>query len=238
MLLLLLACHPWPIDDSDGIGDSKADSDTDTDADTDTDSDSDTDTNTDPTWSGDVYPIEVGSCESCHSQWGTTSGDLYRTWTTMSKDGTPFITPGDPSQSFVYLKLTAPPEGSTMPLQLGNVSDSDLSALRAWITSGAANDAAFISSMAHIYDVYACDDCHSDWANHGDTAALYATITSKTGDGYPYIDPGNPDDSYIYLKVSSDTPPKGARMPRKVTPLTTTQIDAVGGWITAGALDN
>ncbi|MFQ5529889.1 MAG: hypothetical protein ACE5FP_06005 [Gemmatimonadota bacterium] len=52
------------------------------------------------------------------------------------------------------------------------------------------------------------------------------------------VDPGNPDDSYIVWKIEGRAGIAGARMPLGLPPLTTEQIDAIRGWIQAGAPDN
>ena len=125
-----------------------------------------------------------------------------------------------------------------MPLQLTNVAQGDIDALRTWIENGALNDDEFDRTMWRIYDNYACDDCHSDWANHGDHDGLYASVTTLVEDGYPLIDPGDPDNSYIYLKISSDSPPRGGRMPMLIPPLEASEVADIAAWITAGALED
>ena len=52
------------------------------------------------------------------------------------------------------------------------------------------------------------------------------------------IKPGSAMDSMIYLKVATDPPPVGDRMPRFAPPLTQPELDALRLWIEQGALDN
>jgi len=157
---------------------------------------------------------------------------------TLSEEGLPFITAGSPADSYVYLKITDPPRGGLMPLQLTNVSQTDIDALRTWIENGALDDDEFDRTMWRLYDNSACDDCHSDWAAHGDHDGLYATVTTRVEDGYPLIDPGNPENSYVYLKISSDDPPRGGRMPMLIPPLEESEVADIAAWITAGALED
>lgn len=51
------------------------------------------------------------------------------------------------------------------------------------------------------------------------------------------IEPGSPDESYLYLKINPN-PPSGARMPLGSDPLTPEQIAFVNFWIEQGAEDN
>lgn len=50
--------------------------------------------------------------------------------------------------------------------------------------------------------------------------------------------PGDAENSLLYLKVSSNTPPVGVRMPWFQLPLSAAQIDLIRRWIDEGALDN
>jgi hypothetical protein len=46
------------------------------------------------------------------------------------------------------------------------------------------------------------------------------------------VKPGMPDSSYLYVKVASDKPPVGVRMPMSSTPLTAAEIERIRVWIT------
>lgn len=46
------------------------------------------------------------------------------------------------------------------------------------------------------------------------------------------VKPGMPDSSYLYVKIVSDKPPVGARMPMSSTPLTAAEIERIRAWIT------
>lgn len=51
------------------------------------------------------------------------------------------VTPGQPSQSSFYLKLTDnPPFGTKMPQAFPELTDCELAAIETWISNGAAND--------------------------------------------------------------------------------------------------
>ena len=50
--------------------------------------------------------------------------------------------------------------------------------------------------------------------------------------------PGDAESSLLFLKVSSDAPPVGTRMPLSADPLTAGSIELIRDWIDQGALDN
>ena len=50
--------------------------------------------------------------------------------------------------------------------------------------------------------------------------------------------PGDSAKSLLYLKVSSNNPPVGVRMPRFTPPLSGTDIGLIRDWIDQGALNN
>lgn len=49
------------------------------------------------------------------------------------------------------------------------------------------------------------------------------------------VEPGNPDDSYLLMKIEGDPDIVGARMPLGRQPLSSSQISLVRDWIVAGA---
>jgi hypothetical protein len=92
-----------------------------------------------------------------------------------------------------------------------------------------------------------CGGCHSQQRAEADLILVgeesYDNIISKpaAGDpeGRPYIEPGNPEGSYLYLKLIGDETIDGDPMP--LDPLTGTrtltgdELAAIEGWITDGA---
>ena len=50
--------------------------------------------------------------------------------------------------------------------------------------------------------------------------------------------PGDSTASLLYLKVSSDSPPVGERMPRFLPPLSSADLTLIRSWIDEGALNN
>jgi hypothetical protein len=52
------------------------------------------------------------------------------------------------------------------------------------------------------------------------------------------VSPGKPDSSYVMWKIEGRSGVIGERMPLGLSPLSAEQIQAVRGWIEAGAQDN
>ncbi|MCH8171128.1 MAG: hypothetical protein IIB07_08390 [Bacteroidetes bacterium] len=67
----------------------------------------------------------------------------------------------------------------------------------------------------------------------------YNVIVSKAStQGFNYIEPGNPSQSYLYLKLIGANNISGSRMPRNAPPLGQSVIDSISAWIMNGALNN
>lgn len=62
-------------------------------------------------------------------------------------------------------------------------------------------------------------------------------VMSSTTDDLTYVVPGDPEASFLYQKIATNSPPAGLRMPPLV-PLNDESIELVRSWIAGGALDN
>jgi hypothetical protein len=84
----------------------------------------------------DLSPILRNRCINCHPLW--TRADLVNipVFGVFCNSGV-YVTPYDPSQSVLYLKLTNPPCGSKMPETGGFLAPSQLSLFQRWIAEGA-----------------------------------------------------------------------------------------------------
>ena len=87
-----------------------------------------------------------------------------------------------------------------------------------------------------------CSPCHSGaGAPHGlmlDAAHSYNDIVGVPSVEQPSLDrvnPGNPDISYLVLKIEGASGISGGQMPLNETPLPQSTIDAIRQWISAGA---
>jgi hypothetical protein len=97
-------------------------------------------------WTKDIQPI-VNRCVSCHQnaapagklslQKGAAPANLI--WVKADQADMPYVTPGDPSQSYLWHKLKgthkdAGGSGAQMPLG-GKLGEKELTAIESWITA-------------------------------------------------------------------------------------------------------
>lgn len=61
---------------------------------------------------------------------------------------------------------------------------------------------------------------------------------SVQDDSFTLVVPGDSSQSLMWMKVSMDDPPVGARMPFQLPPLDDARIELIRRWIDEGALDN
>lgn len=99
-----------------------------------------------------------------------------------------------------------------------------------------------------------CTTCHTDMveldlrapASYGNLvgkpAVNYAMPPTMDSCGGTLVVPGHPETSYLYIKVSSDTPCAGSRMPLTdigtTSPLIACEQTAIHDWIAAGAAND
>jgi hypothetical protein len=107
--------------------------------------------------------------------------------------------------------------------------------------------------FAAVLDVFAahCTNCH-DATKQGlptypqlslTAGDAYAALVNKPADetcGGTRVVPGNPGASYLMQKLTQDPPCDGLHMPRAFEviappPLTSAELGAISGWISAGA---
>jgi hypothetical protein len=105
-------------------------------------------------WSDRVFPLLNANCGGCHSE-ERSEGDLIlvgtdvydfllETTSPTDPEGRPFVTPGDPSASYLYLKLINDPsiDGKGMPIDpiagTRELAEEELADIEAWIIDGAA----------------------------------------------------------------------------------------------------
>ena len=90
-----------------------------------------------------------------------------------------------------------------------------------------------------LNDVFvSCSACHLDGASSGGLdLSKYENIVNKKSTEKPglmHIKPGDPDNSYLYMKVTEAEGISGGLMPLGGQ-LTTNQLDLLRDWILAGA---
>lgn len=110
----------------------------------------------------------------------------------------------------------------------------------------AADSISFKSDVAPILkSAYA--SCHLTGTEAGERA-LYPLVArqnlvnrSSLSSELLLVDPGNPDRSYLMLKLEGthlDAGEAGVRMPIGAAPLSAKKLDKIRTWILEGALDN
>lgn len=65
--------------------------------------------------------------------------------------------------------------------------------------------------------------------------AYNSIVNISSSQGLDYIEPGDPDQSYLYLKITGDSRIVGSRMPQGQPPLSNSDIAAIRAWIENGA---
>lgn len=99
------------------------------------------------------------------------------------------------------------------------------------------NPTTFTKIQSDVFTLNcALSGCHGDTQNPRlNDGQAYGNIVNKaSSQGLNYIEPGDPDNSYLYKKITG-TQTAGARMPRGEAPLPTALIDSVRSWIERGA---
>ena len=89
------------------------------------------------TYTADVSPI-LSSCTGCHGSSGGFTLN-YNNLFTASSTGMNYITSGDTSQSYLWLKINGQGSGNNMATKPGvNLTQNDFDTIEEWINQGAA----------------------------------------------------------------------------------------------------
>lgn len=167
------------------------------------------------------------------------------------------VVPGDPDASFVMMKVTStmlpPNAGEPMPFQVPRLTDAEVAAIRSWIAAGAPNDATFTATVQPIFGIAGkwgaaadrCSYCHFTGGQEPDLTDPFNPTTGIVGvaskaSTLERVAPGEPDQSFLMVKVTSTTlpPVQGAPMPFHPPRLTTDEAALLRRWIAEGASDN
>lgn len=100
--------------------------------------------------------------------------------------------------------------------------------------------AAFSSIQTEVLDnSCALSGCHDGTRRPNLTAgvAFVNIVNMPSTQGLNYIEPGDPDNSYLYLKLLGNNI-SGSRMPVGADPLSIAVTDSIKKWIENGALNN
>ena len=104
--------------------------------------------------------------------------------------------------------------------------------------SVAEGPATFTQVQTTIFDAScAFRGCHdgSAWPNLSAGQAYDNIVEVESSRGIALVEPGDPDDSYLYRKLLADADIDGARMPPGGPYLTPAALETVRAWIEKGA---
>ena len=103
--------------------------------------------------------------------------------------------------------------------------------------SAAEGPATFAQVQETIFDVScALSGCHGDsaWPNLSAEQAYDNIVRLESSRGMALVEPGDPDNSYLYLKLLADADIDGVRMPPNGPYLTPAALETVRTWIEKG----
>ena len=100
----------------------------------------------------------------------------------------------------------------------------------------------FINDIQPLFNFYGCADCHDgsdgglDLNVSGGPILLPLLGDASQQTGQAYVEPFDPDMSYLWEKINCDTPFSGMRMPRTGGLLSIDDQGKIYDWIQQGAL--
>jgi hypothetical protein len=111
---------------------------------------------------------------------------------------------------------------------------------------GGGNEATFAAVQSQIFTPScALSGCHNSTSQAsgldltaGSAYGNIVNVASSEQPGVDRIEPGEPSESYLYLKVTGDSSISGSRMPLGRPALSGDLIDLLRDWIEDGAPDN
>lgn len=104
--------------------------------------------------------------------------------------------------------------------------------------SAVEGPATFAQVQETVFDVScALSGCHRDsaWPNLSAGQAYNNIVNVESSRGIALVEPGDPDNSYLYLKLLADADIDGDRMPPGGPYLTPDALETVRAWIEKGA---
>jgi hypothetical protein len=206
-------------------------------------------------WVGGVQDILEDACSSCH--FPGSSGGLTISYENLVDEASgdvasmDRIEPGDPSSSYLWHKINGTHSsvggsGSTMPTS-GSLTSDEMDTIHAWIVDGAV-EGATASAPTYDGEVEAilenrCDTCHTAGSSGGLNISYANLVDQPSGDipSMDRIEPFDPDNSYLWLKMNGThnaAGGSGSTMPTNGDNPTSDEMDTIEAWINGGALEN
>jgi hypothetical protein len=92
-----------------------------------------------------------------------------------------------------------------------------------------------------IFRAYGCNGCHGGSGGLTLGAQAFANLVNKPSVGRPNfvrVKPGDPANSYVFMKVTGASGIVGSRMPLGGAPMKPADVELLRQWILAGAPNN
>lgn len=184
----------------------------------------------------------------------TVRGKNFGPGTTVHTDD-PAILAGTPrldSPRSLEVEITVPdgtPEGTAIALRVLNGDGQAADKVAALTVSGSGGGGPAVSFAGQVEPIFAANcalaGCHSAASAQeglvlapGQAFANIVNVSSSQNPALNRITPGNPDDSYLVMKIRGAAGIRGSRMPLGRPPLTAEQIQTIVDWVLEGAQNN
>ncbi|MDQ2642847.1 MAG: hypothetical protein M3020_03465 [Myxococcota bacterium] len=207
-------------------------------------------------FAAELKPVFAEKCVYCHHTANVTGVDLTRPFdaavgivgrpsSRLRSEARLLVDPGNPRNSFVLDKvirdnLAFELEGNAMPFQIPMLGAEAISAIRGWISAGAADDASFRSDVAPIF-AERCVYCHNpNSAQEPDLTQPFDSVVGivkvAAGNGVRVV-PGDPDASLLVKDIEAKAE-ASVPMPFHPERLTEAEVSVLVRWISQGAPNN
>lgn len=196
-----------------------------------------------------VREIFEESCTACHdasSEDVVLEGPLDHL-RAASSTGAPLVKPGDPEGSYLYQKMLGAQgiEGEPMPMGEDPLPPEQLAVVRDWIAGLEADAApapvpaaepepsADLEGMVQAIFADNCASCHGEDSDRVRLVGDLGHLRAVSENGFSLVSPGDPEHSYLYMKLTGAHGIRGSQMPMGEDPLPAAMLEDVRAWIEA-----
>jgi hypothetical protein len=202
-----------------------------------------------PRFESHILPLFEAKCLLCHGETLKQHGLDLRTRDGLLRGGEsgPAIVPGAARTSLLYKKV----DSGAMPSGGEKLNAQAVELIREWIDAGALREGEDPETSKKQFPVKQvteqeitvtifqskCITCHGKWVREAGLDLRTRAGYLKGGKAGPAIVPGKPEKSLAYLRIlGGEMPPKVPKgSPHYVRPVTTSEMERLQEWITAGA---
>jgi hypothetical protein len=156
---------------------------------------------------------------------------------TASATATPTITPTGTLPSTATPTVTPTSTATPSPTTTPTFNESaTLATIQQEIFTGTCTDASCHSAVGRAGDLVLEADPSDAQFVYNQLVNVPAANFAASQEGLLRVEPGNPDGSFLLIKLHGPTPAQGARMPSGKPPLADSQLQLIHDWINQGAL--